>query len=267
MKSLSNQIKIATTNHRGRTVFTYEYGYYLERYSWGAKAFIAHCISRWDDEFEHVLDYWEEGHNPIEIEVVKYWGPRFAERFKNEFPQCDANWCRDVFRAKLRSLVLPKKLIEEYFEKLGFNDFFWEPERKEYAEQYLKRFNPYFGADIKPLPTDWLNIGCDGGVKGLKLSDDILLLAKNMDINRLVNIISWLLSGFIKHYDILCTVYGDSLILNSALCNAISKQYPDYSGTGSLNGKWFEGIYRAKLLSIRIPERLLKIVFSPIRTY
>ncbi|MBI4972504.1 MAG: hypothetical protein HZC16_01660, partial [Candidatus Omnitrophica bacterium] len=60
MQSLSDHIQIATTNYRGRTVFTCEYGYYLEKYSWEAKAFIAHCISQWSDEFEHVLDYWEE---------------------------------------------------------------------------------------------------------------------------------------------------------------------------------------------------------------
>lgn len=261
MKPLSTHIQIATTNFRSRTVFTHEYGYYLEKYSWEAKAFIAHCISQWSDEFEHVLDFWEEGHNPIELEAVAYWGPTFVERFGKEFPQCDADWYRDIFRATLRSLILPKKLVEEYFEKLGFNEFFEEFERKEYAKRYFKRFNPFFGTDIKPLPADWLHIGYRDKDKSLKISKDILRLAGSMDRNRLVNIISWLLSGFTKHFDIFCPGHDDSLIINSALCNAISKQYPYYFGKGNLPGKWFEEIYKAKLLSVRIPEGLLERLF------
>ena len=112
MKPLSDHIQIATDNYRGRTVFSYEYKYYEKKYSWEAKAFIAHCISQWGDQYEHVLDYWEKGHNPIEPEVVDYWGPTFVERFGKEFPQCDANWYRDIFRAKLRSLILPKTLLK-----------------------------------------------------------------------------------------------------------------------------------------------------------
>ena len=116
-------------------MFSYEYCYYEKKYGWEAKAFIAHCISRWEDRFEHLLDYWEKGHNPIELEVVDYWGPTFAERFGREFPQCDADWYRDIFRAKLRSLILPKKAIDMYFENIGY-----EP-NEGYAEKYLKRIN------------------------------------------------------------------------------------------------------------------------------
>lgn len=261
MKPLPSHIQIATANFRGRTVFTHEYGYYLEKYGWKAKAFIAHCISQWSDEFEHVLDFWEAGHNPIELEVVDYWGPIFAERFVKEFPQCDANWYRDIFRATLRSLALPKKLIEEYFANLGFNNSFWASERKEYAKQYFKKFNPFFGTDIKPLPADWLSIGYRGKDKSLKISQDILRLAGSMDKNRVVNIISWLLSGFTKHFDIFYPGNDNSLIINSALCNAIHRQYPYYFGKGSLPGRWFEEIYKAKLLSVRIPEGLMQRLF------
>jgi len=200
MRQLSDHIQITTSNYRGRTVFTREYWYYEEKYSWEATAFIAHCLSQWEDRFEHLLDFWEEGHNPIELEVVDYWGPKFVERFGKEFPQCDADWYRNVFRAKLRSLVLPRNLIEEYFEISEILKD--EPEREEYARQYLERFSPYLGTDIKPLPSDWLNIGRDKGGECLKLSDDILRLAKNMDINRVVKIVSWILSGFIKNFEI-----------------------------------------------------------------
>lgn len=261
-RCLSDHIRIATANFRGRTVFTHEYGYYLEKYSWEAKAFIAHCISRWDDEFEHVLDFWEEGHNPIEIEVVDYWGPRFVERFGKDFPQCDADWYRDVFRAELRSLILPKKLIEEYFEKLGFDEFFEESERKEYAEQYFKRFNPYFGTDIKPLPADWLYIGYRDKDKSLKISKDILRLAKDMDRDRLVKTISWLLSGFIKNFDIFTVDKKGCIAINTSLCKTLSENYPEIFGKGKLGSKWFEEIYKAKFLSVRIPEGLLRRLFT-----
>ena len=56
-----------------------------------------------------------------------------------------------------------------------------EIEFEEGAEKYFKRFNAYFGTDIKPLPADWLNIGREGGGNSLKLSNDILRIAKNMD--------------------------------------------------------------------------------------
>lgn len=264
MSSLSIHIQIATTNFRGRTVFTCEYGYYLEKYSWEAKAFIAHSISQWSDEFEHALDFWEEGHNQIELEVVEYWGPTFVERFSKNFPQCDANWYRDILRATLRSLILPKKLIEEYFEKLGFNDSFWAPERKEYAKRYFKRFNPFFGADIKPLPDDWLLIGYRDKDKSLKISKDILRLANNMDIDRLVKIISWLLSGFIKNFDIFYVDENGCIAINTSLCKTLSKNYPEIFGKGKLNNEWFEQIYRAKFLSVRIPEGLLRRLFTPL---
>ncbi len=259
MQHLSDHIQIATTNYRGRTVFTYEYEYYEKKYSWEAKAFIAHCISQWDDRFEHVLDYWEKGCNPIELEVVDYWGPAFVKRFGKEFPQCDADWYRNVFRAKLRSLVLPKNLIVEFFERIGYREIEFE----ENAEKYFKRFNAYFGTDIKPLPADWLNIGRNGGGDCLKLSDDILRLAKNMDIKKIVKIVSWVLSGFTKKFEIFYPDSKRNIKININFCKILSKNYPEYFGKGSLSAEWFKEIYKAKFLSIRIPERLLKPLFTP----
>lgn len=261
MQSLSDHIQIATANYRGRTVFTYEYRYYEKKYSWEAKAFIAHCISQWDDEFEHVLDCWDKGKTIVELDSVDYWGPRFVERFGKEFPQCDADWYRDILRAKLRSLVLPKNLIEEYFERLEVAKD--DPEREEYSRQYLKRFNSYFGSDIKPLPADWLSIGRDGGGNGLKLSYDILRIAKNMDIKKIIKIVSWVLSGFTKNFDIFYPDSKRNIRININLCNTLSKNYPEYFGKGSLSGEWFKEIYKAKFLSIRIPEGLLKQLFTP----
>jgi len=69
MQPLSDHIQITTSNYnRGRTVFTREYWYYEKKYGWEAKAFIAHCLGQWEDRFEHLLDFWEEGYNPIELE-------------------------------------------------------------------------------------------------------------------------------------------------------------------------------------------------------
>lgn len=251
MKNLSSQIQIATTNHRGRTIFTYEYEYYEKKYVWEAKAFIAHCISQWGDEFEHVLDYWEEGHNPIELEVVDYWGPILVERFSKKFPRCDADWYRDVFRAKLRSLILPRKVIEGYFEKIGYDA------DEKYAERYFERCNAYFGTDIKLLPKDWLRIGLSDDDGNLRLSDDILRFAGDMDIEKLVKTISWILSGFTNNFDIFNIDKKGYIAINTSLCKTLSKNYPEIFGKGKLGSKWFEEVYRAKLLSIRIPERLL----------
>ena len=259
MQPLSDHIQITTSNYRGRTVFTHEYWYYEKKYSWEATAFIAHCLSQWEDRFEHLLDFWEEGHNPIELEIVDYWGPKFVERFGKEFPQCDADWYRNVFRAELRSLVLPRKLIEEYLIRCGSEE--WETE--ENLQKYLKGFSPYFGADIKPLPSDWLNIGCDKGGSSLKLSDDILRLAKDMDINRVVKIISWILGGFTKKFDIFYPDSKNNIKINTGLCNTLSKNSPEFFGTCKLSGEWFKELYKAKFLSIRIPERLLKPLFTP----
>lgn len=258
MPELSDNIQITTTNFRGRTVFTSEYSYYDKKYSWEAKAFIAHCISQWGDQYEHVLDFWEKGHNPIELEVVDYWGPTFVKRSGKEFPQCDANWYRDILRAKLRSLILPKKLIEEYFEKIGFREI----ESGEYAKEYFERCNTYFGSDIKPLPPDWLNISCAKGENKLKLSNDILRLAENMDINKVVKIISWLLSGFINNFDIFTVDKKDCITINTSLCKTLSENYPEIFGKGNLPGRWFEEIYKAKFLSVRIPEGLLRRLFT-----
>lgn len=259
MQTLSDHIQIATANYRGRTVFSYEYRYYEKKYSWEAKAFIAHCISQWDDEFEHVLDCWDKGKTIVELDAVDYWGPRFVERFGKEFPQCDADWYRDILKAKLRSLTLPKNLIDEYFEMVGYKEIEFE----ENAEKYLKRFNAYFSTDIKPLPAEWLNIGREGGGNSLKLSNDILRIAKNMDIKKIVKIVSWVLSGFTKNFEIFYADSKRNIKININLCNTLAKNYPECFGKGNLSAEWFKEIYKAKFLSIRIPERLLNTLFTP----
>lgn len=258
MQQISDHIQIATANYRGRTVFSYEYRYYEKKYSWEAKAFIAHCISQWSDRFEHVLDCWDKGKTIVELDAVDYWGPRFVERFGKEFPQCDADWYRDILRAKLRSLILPKSLIDEYFEMVDYREFVFE----EGAEKYFKRFNAYFGSDIKPLPADWLSIGREGGCNSLKLSNDILRLAKNMDIKKIVKIVSWVLSGFTKNFDIFYADSKRNIKININLCKTLARNYPEYFGKGNLSAEWFKEIYKAKFLSIRIPERLLKPLFA-----
>lgn len=197
MKQLSDHIQIATTNHRGKTVFTYEYGYYQRKYGWEAKAFIAHCLSRWDDEFEHLMDDFGPGHDVQELEIVDYWGPRLVEKQKENFPQCNPEFYREVWRAKLRSLILPQKLINDYFEKIGFT---LEPVQVEWSEKYFNRFYQFFGTDIKPLPSDWIGFGSVNRDGDLVFSQEFLEMAKNTDSDRLLQTVSWLLSGFIKNF-------------------------------------------------------------------
>ena len=68
-------------------------------------------------------------------------------------------------QGKAEKPYLAKNIIEEYFERLEIAKD--EPERDEYSRQYLERFNTYFSSDIKPLPSDYLNIGRDGEAMAL----------------------------------------------------------------------------------------------------
>ena len=255
---MPNEIQIAAANFRGKTVFTSEYNYYEARYGWEATAFIAHCVSQWGDEFEHLLDCRDKGLAALELDVVDYWGPTFVKKFRGEYPSCDAAWYRDIYRAILRSLVLPRELIDKYFEKVGY-------EADEVSgREYLERHGRYLGMDVKPLPSDWLRIGylTDGE---LVLGEDVVRLAGEGKRGTLVKTISWILSGFMKNFDILIPATGNAVHINTDLCNLLSRNYPEHSGKGSLEGRWFEEIFRARFLSIRIPADLLKSPFAEIR--
>jgi hypothetical protein len=258
MKLLPDHIQIATANNRKKTVFTYEYGYYQQKYGWEAKAFIAHCLSRWNDEFEHLMDDWEPDHEDYELEIVDYWGPRLAEEHKEVFPQCDADFYRNVWRAKLRSLILPQNLINDYFEKVGFPLLSDQPEM---SREYFSPFKYSFGTDLKPLPPDWIGFGFVDQNDDLIFSQEILKLKRNTDSGQLLQTISWLLSGFIINFPLFTFGPNQTVRINSDLCKTLSRNFPEYSGTGNLDAAWFEGIFRAKFLSVKMPlDLMLKVL-------
>jgi hypothetical protein len=107
---------------------------------WGAKALVGHLLGLWYDPFEHLLDYTsgEAGHsldqpgrfdrNDLDEpqEVVEYWAVDWSKHGNGHEPPHRAGtglglsvtWYRDVLRAKLVSLRLPRRLLREYKEKL-----------------------------------------------------------------------------------------------------------------------------------------------------
>lgn len=258
MSRLPEHIQITTTNPRGKSVFTYEYGCYQWKYGWEAKAFIAHCLSRWDDNFEHLLDDFGPDHEDHELEIVDYWGPRLAENHKDTFPQCDPDFYRNVLRAKLRSLILPQKLIEDYFEKVGFS--LWQ-EQGDRSEEYFNRFKNFFGTDLKPLPSNWIGFGAVNPDGSLVFSQEFLEVAEERNSHQLLQTVSWLLSGFIQNFSLFSFGQDHTMRINGSLCKRLSRKYPEYSGTGKLDAAWFEGIYRAKFLSVKVPlELILKVL-------
>ena len=97
------------------------------------------------------------------------------------------------------------------------------------------------------------------------MGEDVVRLAGEGKRGTLVKTISWILSGFMKNFDILIPATGNAVHINTDLCNLLSRNYPEHSGKGSLEGRWFEEIFRARFLSIRIPADLLKSPFAEIR--
>lgn len=105
--------------------FTQEYLNLTRQLGWGARKFAAHLITHWDKDFESVLDYFgpeeaeEDIYSGIDGEEMDV-GERHAEQFEYKEVPCanlDVEWYRDVMRAKLVTLKLPKRLIEEYVQQ------------------------------------------------------------------------------------------------------------------------------------------------------
>ena len=102
--------------------FTKEYLNIIKHLGWGARKFAAQLITHWDPQFQGVLDYF----GPEEVEEDWYSGidgepmdvgeliPDLFEARGIPVEGLNSEWHRDIMRAKLISLKLPKKLIEEY---------------------------------------------------------------------------------------------------------------------------------------------------------
>jgi len=102
--------------------FTKEYLEIIGHLGWEARKFGAQLITHWEPRFQHMLDYF----GPDDVEEDWYTGvdgegmdvgellPDLWETHDIPFPGLDGEWHRDILRAKLISIKLPKKLIEDY---------------------------------------------------------------------------------------------------------------------------------------------------------
>ena len=129
-------IQIADLDDRDQIRFTREYQDLMGDLGWEAKKFVGHLLGIWYDPFEHMLDYGsgEAKHSldqPGQFDrneldepqdVVEYWAVDWCKNGNCHDPShlagtglgLGVDWYRDVLRAKLVSLRLPKRLLLEY---------------------------------------------------------------------------------------------------------------------------------------------------------
>ena len=132
-------IQIAELNEHDQIRFTSEFQELSSELDWEAKAFVGHLLGLWYDPFEHILDYgsgealytrdqagtFDRNDLSEPQDVVEYWAVTWSKNDNSHIPSHDAGlgmnlsveWYRDVLRAKLVSLRLPKRLLVEYKEK------------------------------------------------------------------------------------------------------------------------------------------------------
>ncbi|HRQ42589.1 MAG TPA: hypothetical protein PLD25_32130 [Chloroflexota bacterium] len=132
-------VQIAFLDDQNRIYFTDEYRQIMGELGWEAKAFVGHLLSLWYDPFEHLLDYTSgearfTADQPGEFdradltepqEVVEYWAVTWSQHDNAHEPAHEAGtgldlgieWYRDVLRARLVSLRLPKRLLIAYKEQ------------------------------------------------------------------------------------------------------------------------------------------------------
>jgi hypothetical protein len=129
-------VRIAELDANDQIHFTAKFQALMGELGWEAKALVGHLLGLWYDPFEHLLDYSSgEAHytsdQPGEYDrngldqpqdVVEYWAVHWSEHGNAHQPPHEAGtllglgveWYRDVLRAKLVSLCLPKRLLVAY---------------------------------------------------------------------------------------------------------------------------------------------------------
>lgn len=115
-------VNVCELTDTGEIKFTKDFLDTTKELAGGARKFASHLISHWSKEFETLLDYF----GPDEAETDWYSGidgdpmdvredvPDMWNYYEIPFEGLDTEWYRDVMRAKLVSLKLPKRLIENY---------------------------------------------------------------------------------------------------------------------------------------------------------
>lgn len=133
-------IQIAELDKNDRICFTPEFENIMGDLGWEAKAFVGHLLGLWYDPFEHILDYtsgdakftkdqpgkFDRNSLDEPQDVVEYWAKKWSKNDKfHQLPHeagtglgLDVDWYRDVLRAKLVSIKLPKRLLIAYKDKM-----------------------------------------------------------------------------------------------------------------------------------------------------
>ena len=133
-------VQIAFLDDQNRIYFTDEFLEIMDELSWEAKAFAGHLLGLWYDPFEHMLDYTsgEARFTPDQPgtfdrndlnepqEVVEYWAETWSQHDNFHEPvhqagtglDLDIAWYRDLLRAKLVSIRLPRRLLVAYKEQV-----------------------------------------------------------------------------------------------------------------------------------------------------
>jgi hypothetical protein len=129
-------VQIAALDDQDQIRFTSEFRDLMGELGWEAKAFVGHLLGLWYDPFEHMLDYTsgeakltedqpgEFDRNSLDEpqEVVEYWAETWSQHHNHHNPSHEAgtgvdlgvDWYRDILRAKLVSLRMPKRLLIAY---------------------------------------------------------------------------------------------------------------------------------------------------------
>jgi hypothetical protein len=139
-------IQIAELDEADQIRFTPAFQSLMGDLGWEAKAFVGHLLTLWYDPFEHLLDYTSgeaqlSADQPGQFdrngldkpqEVVEYWAKAWSENDRmSDAPHqagtglpLSVEWYRDVLRAKLVTLKLPKRLLLAYKQTLmgGWED-------------------------------------------------------------------------------------------------------------------------------------------------
>ena len=129
-------IQIAELDKDHQIHFTPAFREVMKDIGWEAKAFVGHLLALWYDPCEHVLDYTsgearysedqpgQFDRNDLDKpkEVVEYWAEQWSKNGRNHEPSHEAGtglgldtaWYRDILRAKLVSIRIPRRLLLTY---------------------------------------------------------------------------------------------------------------------------------------------------------
>jgi hypothetical protein len=137
-------IQIAELDQQDQIRFTAEFQAIMGDLGWEAKAFVGHLLAIWYDPFEHLLDH-SSGEAKFSLDqpgefdrngldepqdVVEHWAESWSKNDNTHDPShlagtglgLGVDWYRDMLRAKLVSLRLPRRLLLEYKERVMSED-------------------------------------------------------------------------------------------------------------------------------------------------